>query len=153
MAAGPFNSHITGFTSLLKGDDWSTDSHYAVLATSSETPDRATQVDYADIANECADSDYGQVDITGETVSAASGNTGVKFDCAKITFGSDVSITAQYLYILKGDYSSPDDADEIIGHVDLNLDGDTDLESSSAEFSFDPHADGLFVVNQTAAAA
>jgi hypothetical protein len=150
MAVGPFLSHHTGFASLLSTDNWTTASaYYAVLATTTESPNRATQVDYEDILQECADAGYDQVALASCTC-AVSG-TDVKFDCAKITFGSDVSLTARYLYILKGTAASPANADEIIGHVDL--DGSGNISSVSAEFSFDPDAtNGLFLVNQTTSA-
>jgi hypothetical protein len=83
MAVGPFLSHDTGFKSLLGSDDFAVDDYYAVLATSSETVDRATQIDYADILNECADGDYDQVALSGKSV--ALNSTAVQFTCSKIT--------------------------------------------------------------------
>jgi len=148
MAVGPFLSHDTGFASLLSTDDWVTDDYYAVLATHSESPDRATQVDYEDILEECADGDYDQVALASKTC-AVSG-TDVRFDCAKITFTAAGDITARYLYILKGTAATPNNADEIIGHIDL--DGAGNISSVGAEFSFDPHANGLFYVPRTTAA-
>ena len=148
MAVGPFLSHDTGFASLLSTDDWTTDAYYAVLATDTETPARDTQVDYGDIAEECADGDYDQVALASKT--CAVNSTNVRFDCAKITFTSSGDITARYLYILKGTAASPASADEIIGHIDLTGSGNT--SSVGAEFSFDPHANGLFYVPRTTAA-
>jgi len=149
MAVGPFLSHDTGFASLLSTDDWTTDAYYAVLATTTETPDRATQVDYEDITNECADGDYDQVALASKACSV-DGSNNVVFDCAKITFTSSGDITARYLYIIKGTAASPNNADEIIGHIDL--DGTGNISSVGAEFSFDPHANGLFYVPRTTAA-
>jgi hypothetical protein len=149
MAVGPFLSHDTGFKSLLGAGDWVNDAYYAVLATTSESPDRATQIDYADILNECADGDYDQVALTSKAV--ALNSTNVRFTCAKIDFGSTVSITARYLYILKGTAASPAGTDEIIGHIDL--DGAGNVSSVSAEFSFTPSAtNGLFEVERSAGA-
>ena len=149
MAVGPFLSHDTGFASLLSTDDWTTDAYYAVLATTSESPDRATQVDYEDILEECADGDYDQVALASKTCSV-DGSNNVVFDCAKITFTAAGDITARYLYVLKGTAASPNNADEIIGHIDL--DGAGNISSVGAEFSFDPHANGLFYVPRTTAA-
>jgi hypothetical protein len=148
MAVGPFLSHDTGFASLLSTDDWTTDTYYAVLATDTETPARDTQVDYEDITNECADTDYDPVALASKT--CAVNGTDVRFDCAKITFTAAGDITARYLYILKGTAASPVATDEIIGHIDL--DGSGNISSVGAEFSFDPHANGLFYVPRTTAA-
>jgi len=148
MAVGPFLSHDTGFASLLGPDNWISDDYYAVLATDDETPDRASQVDYEDILEECADTDYDPIALASKT--CAVNDTDVRFDCAKITFTASGDITARYLYILKGDAGSPASADEIIGHIDL--DGSGNISSVGAEFSFDPHANGLFYVPRTTAA-
>jgi hypothetical protein len=148
MTVGPFLSHDTGFASLLSTDDFVTEDYYAVLATTSETPDQATQVDYADILNECADGDYDQVALASKAVAVNSQK--IRFTCAKINFGATVSITARYLYILKGTAASPVGTDEIIGHIDL--DGAGNVSSVNAEFSFTPHAtNGLFEVARSAA--
>jgi len=150
MAAGSFLTHVTGLTTLLSSGNWATaDAHYAVLVTNSATPDRSTESSYSDIsANECSDGDYDQVNIANKAV-AVSG-TNVRFDCDKINFGSSVTISARYLYVLSGDYASPQASDEIVGHVDLNDGGSADISSTNAEFSFDPHStDGLFYVSQT----
>jgi len=149
MAVGPFLSHDTGFASLLSTDDWTTDAYYAVLATHSESPDRSTQVDYEDILEECADGDYDQVALGSKTCSV-DGSNNVVFDCGKITFTSSGDISARYLYILKGTAATPANADEIIGHIDL--DGAGNVSSVGAEFSFDPHTNGLFYVPRTTAA-
>lgn len=149
MAVGPFLTHDTGYKSLLTTGNWVTDDHYAVLATSSETPNRSTHVDYEDITNECADGDYTAQDLTGEAVTIEAGGE-IQFTCSKINFGASVSITAQYLFILKGTVSGSAAGDEIIGHIDLT--GDSDISSVSAEFSFTPDAtNGLFEIARSAA--
>ena len=148
MAVGPFLSHDTGYASLLGSGDWASYAYYAVLATNSETPDRDTQVDYADILAECADGDYAPVALASKAV--AENSNKVSFDCAKINFGATVSISARYLYILQGAAASPVSTDEIVGHIDL--DGASNISSVNAEFSFDPATtNGLFEVARTAA--
>lgn len=151
MAVGPFLTHDTGFASLLSGDDWVTDAYYAVLATTTETPDRAGQVDYVDILNEVASGgDYSPIALASKTVAVQA--TKIRFDCGKITFTASGNITARYLYILKGTAATPAAADEIVGHIDLNTDGAANLSSIGAEFSYDPHANGLFEVERSVAA-
>jgi hypothetical protein len=149
MAVGPFLTHDTGYASLVGSGDWVNDAYYAVLATTGEAPDRATHVDYEDILNECADGDYDQVALTGKAVTSETGGE-VQFTCDEISFGASVSITARYLFILKGTAASPANADEILGHIDL--DGAGNISSVAAEFSFTPDAtNGLFEVARSAA--
>jgi len=148
MAVGPFLSHDTGFVSLLGEGDWVNDDHYAVLATTTESPDVGAQVDYEDILEECADGDYDQIALTGEAVAEESNK--VRFDCDEISFGDTVSITGRYLYILEGTAATPVAGDEIIGHIDL--DGADNVSSVNAKFSFNPATtEGLFEVSRTAA--
>jgi hypothetical protein len=150
MAVGPFLSHDNNFATLLSSDNWAADDHYAVLATTSETPDRATQLDLADILAECADADYSRQDIADESVVVNS--TKIRFTCGKITFTAAGDITARYLYILKGTVATAGATDIIIGHIDL--DGAGNLSSVNAEFSFTPNiTNGLFEISRTAAPA
>ena len=151
MAVGPFLSHDTGFKSLLGTGNWTAaGAYYAVLATTTESPDRAAQVDYEDILEECADADYDQVAIASASVVVTS--TKVVFKCGKIEFTAAGSISGRYVYILKGTAASPANADEIVGHIDLT--GSGNATSVSGEFSLTPDADdGLFKVLRTAAPA
>jgi hypothetical protein len=148
MAVGPFLSHDSGYAELLGSDDWVNDNHYAVLATTTETINRATHVDLADIVNILSVAgDYNHQNLTGEAVDVNS--TNIRFDCAKITFCSTGSITARYLFILKGTVAGAASTDKIIGHIDL--DGTGNVSSVNAEFSFDPSANGLFEIARSAA--
>jgi hypothetical protein len=150
MAVGPFLSHDTNFANLLSTDNWVTDDHYAVLATTTETPNRVTQLDLDDILEECADADYSRQNLTGEAVAVNS--TKVRFTCGKITFTAAGNVAGRYLYILKGTVAGAAGADPIIGHIDL--DGAGNLSSVNAEFSFTPNStNGLFEISRTAAPA
>jgi hypothetical protein len=148
MPVGPFLSHDTGFKTLLGTGNWTTASaYYAVLATHTEVPNRATQIDYEDILAECADADYTRPAITDAAV--AVNDTKVRFTCSKIQFTASGSVTGRYLYILKGTAAAPDNSDEILGHIDL--DGSGNLSSINAEFSLTPDATGgLFRIPRTA---
>ena len=151
MTVGPFLSHDTGYKSLLGTGNWtSAGAYYAVLATTTETPDRATHIDYEDILEECEDADYAPVAIASASVVVTA--TKVVFKCAKIEFTSAGSISGQYVFVLKGTAASPAAADEIVGHIDLT--GSGNATSVSGEFSLTPDADdGLFKVLRTAAPA
>ena len=150
MAVGPFLSHDTNFATLLSTDNWVTDDHYAVLATTTESPDRAAQVDLEDILEECADADYARKDLADEAVTVNS--TKIRFTCGKITFTAEGDISARYLYILKGTVATAGNTDKILGHIDL--DGAGNLASVNAEFSFTPSVtNGIFEIARTAAPA
>jgi len=150
MTVGIFNSHDTGLAKVLGEDNWATADHYAVLATTTETPDRATQVDLEDILAECADADYSRQNLASEAVSVVS--TKIRFDCGKITFAAAGSVAGRYVYILRGNVAGAANSDLIVGHVDLNTEGGN-LSSVSAEFSYDPPATGLFEIVRTSAPA
>lgn len=150
MTVGIFTSHDTGFAELLGNDDWTVDDYYAVLADTTETVDRSTQINYEDILQECADVDYDQIALTGKTV-AVDGSGNITFDCDKINFGASVTISARFLYILKGTAATPVTTDNIVGSIDLQTETGN-VSSTAAEFSFDPDAtDGLFEVARSAA--
>jgi len=144
-------SHDTGYKSLLGTGNWtSAGAYYAVLATTTETPDRATHIDYEDILEECADADYGPVAISGASVTVT--ETKVVFNCSKIEFTAEGSIAGRYAFILKGTAASPASADEIVGHIDLT--GSGNATSVNGEFSLTPdETAGLFMVVRTAAPA
>jgi hypothetical protein len=149
MAVGPLLTHDAGFLAQVDGDaDFSGGSVAAVLVTNTHTPDPATDVDYEDIsANESADGDYSQQALASKTVAVAS--TRIRFDCAKITFTAEGDITARYLYLIYGTAGSLATSDLILGHVDLT--GSGNASSVNGEFSFDPHASGLFEILRSAA--
>ena len=153
MAAGPFLSHDTGFKSLLGTGNWtSAATYYAILATNTEAPDRAAQIDYEDILAEVAGGgDYEPKAIVDGAVAVNS--TKVRFTCAKLTFTAEGDISARYLYILKGTAALPVASDEIIGHIDL-VGSAANISSVNSEFSFTPDGtNGLFEVLRTAAPA
>ena len=152
MAVSIFFSHDTGFKSLLGTGNWtSAGAYYAVLATTDETPDRATHIDYEDILAECEDADYAPVAISGASVVVTS--TKAVFKCSKIEFTAAGSVSGRYLFVLKGTAAEPANADEIVGHVDLSTSGGN-VSSRRGEFSFTPDADaGLFRIPRTAEVA
>jgi hypothetical protein len=153
MAVGPFNTHESGLLDLLSTSvDWGTTAYYAVLATTTNAPNRATWINYEDIINEhAATGNYDQVALAFTGGSAVVDGTDILFKCDKINFGSNTTISARYLYILKGSAAAPGASDLILGHVDL--DGAGNISSVGAEFSFTPNAaNGLFRVSRSAAA-
>jgi hypothetical protein len=150
MTVQEFESHDSGYEELLGSGDWESDDYAAVLLPNGGgSQDRATEVDWEDIsADEISDADYSQQQLASKAVSGES--TRVKFTHGKITFTSSGSISARYLYILKGTADSLANSDKILGHIDLSGSAEN-VSSVSGEFSFTPHSDGLFYIQRTAA--
>jgi len=149
MAVGPFLSHDVGFSEQIGGgQDFLGSGVAAVLVTTSHTPDRAADTQYSHIsANEADDTDY-SAQVVG-TKSIAVEATRVRFNCGKITFTAEGDVTGRYLYLVYGTAGSMNASDRILGHVDLT--GGGNASSINAEFSFTPHANGLFEITRTAA--
>lgn len=150
MPVGPFLTNDNGLLEWLKGNiDWESGNVAAVLVRSAHAPDRSTEIDYEDIAaNECDDSDYAPVPVPSRTISVEEGGR-VRVDCEKITFTENGDITGRYLYFVYGDYASLSNGDLILGYIDLT--GSDDASSVAGEFSFTPHANGLFEIDRSAA--
>jgi hypothetical protein len=151
MAVGPFLTHDSGYLAQVDGDaDFSGAGVYAVLVTTTQTPDRATETQYSHISgNEATDADYDPVALASKTVALQS--TRIRFNCAKITFTAAGDITARYMYLLYGTAATPQTTDPILGHVDLT--GSGNASSVNGEFSYTPHANGLFEILRSAAPA
>lgn len=148
MPVGPFLTHDQGLRDLLAGvNDFLGSGVYAVLVTTTQTPDRATETQYSHISgNQSADVDYSRQVLGTKTVAVES--TRIRFNCAKITFTASGDVTGRYLYLVFGTAASPVTTDRILGHVDLT--GSGNASSISAEFSFTPNAAGLFEVERSA---
>jgi hypothetical protein len=145
MAVAPFRAHPAGLNAQVRGD-----ANYlgapvaAVLVTTAHTPDVQADASYQHIAaNECQDAGYAPVNLTAKTI-AVSGPS-VRFGCGKITLTSSGSIAGRYLYFLLGNAGALANSTLILGHVDLTQGGN--LSSANGEFSFTPHASGLFDIN------
>jgi len=147
MTVGIFQSHDTGMAALLGAGDWAANNHYAMLIKTAQIVDR-THLTRADIiANVCIDADYTNVDLTGKAITLVAQKT--RFDCNKILFGSAVSISGRFIYILNGTAAASIDGDIIVGCIDLNTETG-DVASLAAEFSYEPATSGLFEISRTA---
>jgi len=151
MAVGPFLSHDVGFNEQIRGDvDFLASGVAAVLVTTTHTPDRAADTQYSHIsANECADVDYSAQALGTKTIAVEA--TRVRFNCGKITFTASGDVTGRYLYLVYGTAASLVAGDRILGHIDLT--GGGNASSINAEFSWTPHANGIFEITRTAAPA
>jgi hypothetical protein len=143
MAAGDVTFYNTGIKAAIVDGDWSADDHRLALATASYTP-ALTHDTWSDVsANECADGDYAQQDMTGETDNESSGTT--TLDAADVSFGASVTITAKYAICIMGTVGAGAGGDSLVFYVDLN-DGGGSVSSSSGPFDVNWNASGIATV-------
>lgn len=140
MAVGTFTLTHQGKLNWLQGDiDPDGDTLVAVLVDNAHTPSLANDDVYSDIsANECSDGDYSPQVISNVTVTQASGT--VKLDADIVSFGDPVTISARYIYVVRRAGASLVAGDLILGYMDLNDGGSTNVASISAVFSVDWNA-------------
>ena len=139
MSAGNWTFYNDFKEKLAKAEiDLDNDTLKCLLTTSSYTPS-ATHSVLTDITNECADSDYARQTLGSVTVSETGGT--VTFDCADISFGSAVTITAKYAVLFDDTVAN----DPLIVYVDLNTAGGS-VSSTSSTFQITINASGVFTL-------
>jgi hypothetical protein len=146
MSAGNFTLYDNAKLLLLNGGlNMASDTLAAVLLTSDYTPSAAHST-WADVsADECADADYAEKAVSGESVTAASGT--VTVDTDDISFGSNVTITAKYLVLVKGTAGSLATDAVLVGYCDLNTADPGDSVSSTAAGFAVNTPNGLFTAS------
>ncbi|MBT8147292.1 MAG: hypothetical protein KJN90_10600 [Gammaproteobacteria bacterium] len=141
--------------SLLKGDiDVNADTIVAILVTTTHTPSVTADSTYANITNICADADYtasftnGLV-ITGMDFTSPSSRN-FRLDAPAMDFGNAVTISARYLYVLKRVGGTFTGTDPVLGYMDLNDGGSTNVSSTNGDFDVDWNdPNGLFTLALT----
>lgn len=145
MAVGPFLSVDAGFVELLSTKDFTSSSISMVLIPDSFTASIARAgMTYGDIkASEAAI-------IALPTPAVTLEGTNVRFTHAKGIFVESGTVSGRYVMYVYGVHDGPPaDADKVFGYVDLTGAAE-DAGSVNAEFSFTPHANGLFEVQRSA---
>jgi len=114
----PMVLYSTGLEALANGTiDWANDPVYAILLGAGYTFDVAHDT-YSDVsAEECTDGDYDPVAVTGRSIALVAGD--IVYDSDDVSYGATVTIAAQYIVFVAGDYSSPDAGDLLIGAADF----------------------------------
>lgn len=109
----------SGFLNLLDGTvQWDEDTITAVILSSDYSKDLSSHSTYGDVSgDEIDDDDYSPVEVTNKDISLSDGN--VTYTSDDIDFGSDVSISGQYIVFLQGDPASLSDSDPLISVHDL----------------------------------
>ena len=148
MSVGNYTLYNTGKEALLTDNanqiTWATDTIVAVLLGNGYTP-AATHSTYADIsAQVIADAGYAPVVLTGKTSVNTAGT--ILWDCADISFGTNVSLTAKYVVFVKRAGGSLTGTDQLIGYCNLNTTSGTATVSSTNSVFAVNTPNGLFDV-------
>ena len=155
MAAADFVTYEAVWRDILSGVySWSTAAAEVgcwCLVSTAYTPDRNHEI-FSDIsANEVSTGgDYERVQMNTLTVSTAITGGRVTVDCADVSFGASVTISAKYMVGVASltNGLNPASSDLLIGYVDLNSVGDA-IASAAGPFDVTINASGLFDVNQS----
>lgn len=146
MAVGNFTLYNTGKEALLTDNanqiTWASDTIVAVLLGNGYTP-AATHTQWSDVStNHVTGTNYDPVALSGKT-STRSGGT-ILWDCDDINFGSNVTVTAKYVAIVKRSGGALTTTDQLIGYCDLeNASGSATVSSTNSVFQVNTTA-GLF---------
>lgn len=145
MTAGPFQQYQKGVLKLAKQQiNFETDTMKALLLVNGHTVDLANHEFVADVvANEhAATGGYSRKTIATPSIGIVSGK--VRFDCAKIDFGDNVSIAARYCAIYK---EITNDADSpLLAIIDANADGAANVVSTNSDWDINVNASGIFEI-------
>lgn len=148
MAVGNFTLYNTGKEALLTDNanqiTWATDTIVAVLLGSGYTP-AATHSTWNDVsAQHVTGTNYAPVALANKTSVNTSGT--ILWDCDDIDFGSNVTVTAKYVAIVKRVGGSLTSTDQLIGYCDLdNASGTATVSSTNSVFKVNT-TNGLFSV-------
>lgn len=146
MAVGTFQLYSTGKEALTADNanqiNWASDTIVAVLAGVGYTP-AITHSVYSDVsANIIADAGYAPAVLTGKTSTRTLDK--ILWDCADISFGDPVTLSAKWLVIVKRAGGALAGTDQLIGYVDLNTATGSSVASSvNAVFQVNT-SNGLF---------
>ena len=141
MAVGSFTLYNSAKKSIIDGTiDLDNDTVTAVLLTTDHVP-AATDSTYADLDNECADSDYAAQTLANPVFTESAGT--VKYDADDVSYGTTVSIAARYIVLVKQAGGSLASTDKLIGYMDLDDTG-YNVRSTNSNFIVRWNTDGLF---------
>lgn len=147
MSTSVFLSCDQGYAELLGALNWATSPIAACLVDAAAGASLVrTGANYGDIKGAGGAHIKAAIALPSPDVSVASEH--VCFKHAKAMFTESGSLAGRYVVYVAGNHASLGDSDKVIGYVDLT--GDGNVASVSAEFSFTPDAThGLFKIGRT----
>lgn len=155
MAVSEFKFTDPGHLAVRKGTiDLEANTIVAVLVDNAHTPAVETDSLYSNIsANECADADYTASFAEGHVVAGLAwsdtGSRTFKLDATDLDFGNTVTISARYVYLVKRAGATLVAGDLIVGLVDLNDGGSTNVSATNGNFDLAWSAAGLYTETLT----
>ena len=148
MTVGNFTLYNTGKEALLTDNanqvTWATDTIVAVLLGAAYTP-AATHSTWADVsAQHVTGTNYTPVTLTNKTSTRTGGV--ILWDCDDLNFGSNVTVAAKYVAIVRRTGGALTTNDQLIGYCDLNTtSGTATVSSTNSTFQVNTTS-GLFDV-------
>ena len=120
---------------------------YAVLLTQAHVPNIDTDATYGNLTGQVTDPDYSRKDVNGMTATEVGGV--VTVDSDDLDFGSAVTISAKYCYVIAGDANTPAAGDRVLCYVDLDVSSANPVSSKTGPFIVVMNAAGIFTLDQT----
>ena len=145
MAIGAFDVYESGALALLNGSvDFVNDTIQARLLNASYTPDAASDETWGDIsANEIVDADYSPVNLSNMAISLQSGPL-IRYDSDNISFGTDVTISAAIIVIMKLQGTVANS--ELLFYADLDTGGGL-VSSTNSDYAVSLPTNGFWKVD------
>lgn len=146
MAAGAFVPYDSFVYNVFKGNiDVENDTITAALLDNAYTPNTTTHTQWSHVSayevNSGTYPDYSSKPVTC-TVSQ-DGSYRTVIDGTNVDYGDSVTISARYLVLYDNTHAN----DLLIGYVDLNSGGSTNVSSTSDDFDIAWSADGIYRID------
>ena len=146
MAAGnfiPFDEF--NFQTAKQAFDFENGTIEAILLDNAYTPDTANHTVIGDVsADEIGDTDYSRQTLANKSITKdASGRT--VYDADDVDFGNSVSISARYMVLALN--TGTGSTSYLMGYVDLNDGGSSNVSSTNSDFDVAFSADGIYRVD------
>lgn len=119
----------------------------AALFDNAHTPDPTADEFLSDLTNEVSTGaypDYARQTLGTKTITQGAANK-VVFDAADVSFGASVTIAARYMYLFLDTGVAA--TSKLMGYIDLNDGGATNVASVASAFSVAWNANGIYSID------
>jgi hypothetical protein len=139
--ANTLQFYNSGFLGFFNGSiDWDSATNVAAILVDDTYTFSASHSTYNDVDDyEIDDEDYSAIAVGSRSTALDDGNSKVKFTCAALSWGSNVTIAAKGIVLVMGNPASLSTSDPLIGFIDFG----EEKSSTDSTFSFTPHSNGL----------
>ena len=149
MTINALRLHNEAYEELYVGQtlDWAGATHIAaVLCLDAHAPSDLVST-YSDLTHECEDTDYSPKAVPNRTVVRS--NDQIRYGSDRVDWGSNVTISGRYIYLIVGDPANLQAGDRIIGHVDLGETKSAVADTDNSSFAFTPATSGWWNVDRS----